>query len=109
MSEPVTIRQATQADAPMIVTHRRQMFEDMGHADRKLLDAQEAVFVDWVHERLENGLYRHWFAVNAAGDILAGAGLWLQDWPPGMFGVAPYRGYILNVYTEPNYRKRGLA
>lgn len=109
MDNSFTIRQATLADAPLIVTHRRRMFEDMGIADKGLLDAQEIGFQGWLRERLETGRYRGWFAVNAAGAVVAGAGLWLLDWPPGPTGIAPFRGYILNVYTEPAYRKRGLA
>jgi GNAT superfamily N-acetyltransferase len=85
------------------------MFEDMGFADTGILDAQEIGFRDWLRERLHNGRYRGWFAVNAGGAVVSGAGLWLLDWPPGPTGIAPFRGYILNVYTEPAYRKRGLA
>ncbi|MBI5667377.1 MAG: GNAT family N-acetyltransferase [Chloroflexi bacterium] len=109
MDSTFTIQQATLADAPIIVAHRRRMFEDMGFDDTAILDAQEREFTGWLRERLENGRYRGWLAVNAAGEVVAGAGLWLLDWPPGPMGLAPFRGYILNVYTEPAYRKRGLA
>lgn len=109
MDNVFIIRQAAVADAAIIVSHRRRMFEDMGYNDRAILEAQERGFISWLRERLENGLYRGWFAVDAGGAVVAGAGLWLLDWPPGPMGIAPFRGYILNVYTEPAYRKRGLA
>jgi GNAT superfamily N-acetyltransferase len=60
-------------------------------------------------ERLENGRYLGWLAVEPGGTVVAGAGLWLLDWPPGLFDIAPYRGYILNVYTNSEHRKQGLA
>jgi GNAT superfamily N-acetyltransferase len=85
------------------------MFEDMGTVNQATIEAQETRFQDWLRERLENGRYQGWFAVNADGAVVAGAGVWLLDWPPGPTGIAPFRGYILNVYTEPAYRKRGLA
>ncbi|MBZ0277198.1 MAG: GNAT family N-acetyltransferase [Anaerolineae bacterium] len=109
MSEAFTIRQATLADVPMIVTHRRQMFEDIGHTNSSGLDQMDRIGAEWLYERVANGRYLGWFALNAAGDIVAGAGLWLQDWPPNMIDQEPYRGYILNVYTRPEYRQRGLA
>ena len=40
---------------------------------------------------------------------MAGAGLWLMDWPAHMIGSSTRRGNILNVYTEPGFRHRGLA
>jgi len=41
--------------------------------------------------------------------VVAGAGLWIMDWPPHMWHVEPRRGNILNVYVQPAYRRRGLA
>jgi GNAT superfamily N-acetyltransferase len=110
LDETFTIRQATSADLATIVTHRRRMFEDMGYTNNPVgIQAMDAIGAEWLRERLMNGRYLGWFAVTAGGEIAAGAGLWLQDWPPNLFDQQPYRGYILNVYTEPDYRRRGLA
>ena len=41
---------------------------------------------------------------------VASAGLLILDWPPHPFDPeGELRGYLLNVYVEPEYRKRGLA
>ena len=40
---------------------------------------------------------------------MAGAGLWLMDWLPHMIGDGRWRGNIVNVYTEREFRRRGLA
>jgi GNAT superfamily N-acetyltransferase len=109
MDETFDIRPAVLTEASVIVTHRRRMFEDMGYTNRARLAEQSAAFAVWLRERLENGRYRGWFAAAPGGAIAAGAGLWLIDWPPGPMGAAPFRGYILNVYTEPAFRRRGLA
>ncbi len=109
LDESFTIRQATLADVPTIVTHRRRMFEDMGYTNPVGMDTMDAIGAGWLRERLANGRYQGWFAMMPSGAIVAGAGLWLQDWPPNLFDQQPYRGYILNVYTEPEYRRRGLA
>jgi len=50
-----------------------------------------------------------WLATTADGSVAAGAGLWLMDWPPHVIGTGLRRGNIINVYTEPAHRRRGLA
>ncbi len=109
METTFTIREATPDDLSVIVTHRRRMFEDMGHSNPALLDAAEPEVRRWTADRLANGRYRGWLAVEPGGAVVAGSGLWLLDWPPGNLDMTPYRGYILNVYTQPDYRGRGLA
>jgi GNAT superfamily N-acetyltransferase len=84
------------------------MFEDMGHTGDPVLAAAEPLYTLWLKERLKNGRYLAWF-ITTDGGVAAGAGLWLLDWPAGILGTEPFRGYILNVYTEPAFRKRGYA
>lgn len=81
----------------------------MGHADDPLLKAAEPHYTRWLEERLTNDHYRAWLVVDADGNVLAGAGLWLMDWPAGILDIAPYRGYLFNVFTEPAHRRRGYA
>jgi GNAT superfamily N-acetyltransferase len=109
MTDAFTVRQAVPADLDTIASHRRRMFEDMGHAASPVLKAAEPLYTRWLEERLANGRYLGWFIVAPDGIVVAGAGLWLLDWPAGILDIAPYRGYVLNVYTEPAFRKRGLA
>ena len=101
------IRPATLDEAPTIAEQRRAMFFDMGYRDG--LDEMVEAFVPWVREKMRAGEYLGWFAVAEDGAIAAGAGFWLMDWPPHMIGGASRRGNILNVYTDPEYRRQGLA
>ncbi|MDR2961593.1 MAG: GNAT family N-acetyltransferase [Stenotrophomonas sp.] len=44
------------------------------------------------------------------GTSIAGIGLMLIDWPPHpAHPQQDRRGYVLNVYVEPPYRRRGIA
>lgn len=108
-SEPFTIRAGTAADAELIVSHRRAMFLDMGRHDPDWLDGVAAAFLPWVRPRLDTGEYRAWFAVAPDGSVAAGVGLWFVDWFPHPDDRGSLRGHMLNVYTEPAYRRRGLA
>jgi GNAT superfamily N-acetyltransferase len=85
------------------------MFLEMGYRDHAVLDAMIAAFRPWLHRRMEAGEYLAWLAVRADGCVVAGLGLWLMDWPPHMVGPGSRRGNILNVYTNPDSRRQGLA
>jgi GNAT superfamily N-acetyltransferase len=108
-SEPFVIRAGTPADAEQISSQRRAMFSDMGGRDPAWLDEIAASFLPWVRTKLETGEYLAWFAMATEGHVAAGAGLWLLDWFPNRRDRKSLRGYVLNVYTEPAYRRRGLA
>ena len=105
----IEIRQAALEDAPTLVAHRRAMFRDMGYHDEAALDAMSIRFLPWVERMMRASEYLAWLAVADDGRIAAGAGLWLMDWPSHMVGSSDRRGNILNVYTEPDFRRRGLA
>ena len=104
-----TIRRATIDDAAIITQHRRGMFQDMGERDSAKLDAMCDAFKRWVTERLASGEYCGWLFVNEEGTVIAGAGMWLLAWAPTPSDQSGQRRYIFNVYTQPGYRRRGLA
>ncbi|MEO8611701.1 MAG: GNAT family N-acetyltransferase [Chloroflexota bacterium] len=104
-----SIRQATLADMDIIVTHRRKMFEDMGGTDQSIQAAFVPGFASWLRRQMEHDTYLAWFAVTPENEVVAGAGLWLMDWPPGYADWSTYRGYIFNVYTNREHRRQGLA
>ena len=109
VSEGISLRQATLEDARTIAKHRRLMFRDMGYADEAALDAMMARFLPWLEKKIASRDYLAWLAVTSDDLVVAGAGLWLMDWPPHMVGSSLRRGNILNVYTDPQFRRRGLA
>jgi GNAT superfamily N-acetyltransferase len=104
-----TVRPGTLNDAGAIAAHRRAMFSAMGHQDAAALDAMTAAFLPWVRQKMTTEEYVAWLAVSPDGSIVSGLGLWLMDWPPHMIGPGARRGNILNVYTEPPFRRQGIA
>ena len=107
--EGISLRQATAKDAGTVALHRRSMFRDMGYENEKALDEMMTKFLPWVEAKLESQDYLAWFAITEGDVVVAGAGLWLMDWPAHMVASSVKRGNILNVYTEPQFRRRGLA
>ena len=104
-----TIRAATADDAATVTAHRRAMFEDMKAADADQLDWMAQEYEPWAREAFASGKYRGWLALDEAGNVAAGAGLALIDWPPNHLGRLAFRPVAMDVYTHPKYRRRGLA
>jgi GNAT superfamily N-acetyltransferase len=109
VSGAFVIRRATPDDVLTITQHRRLMFAEMGFTDPVSLDEMSAVFKGWVHERLVCEEYCAWLMINAEQFAVSGAGLWLREFPPNPGDMCLKRGHILNVYTYPEYRRRGFA
>lgn len=95
-------------DIELVCRHREEMFRDAGRGDDVLLPMTEH-FRQWLRPRLADGSY-FGFVLCDHGVAVAGIGLMLIDWPPHPEHPADdRRGYVLNVFVEPAYRKRGLA
>ena len=109
MENGFQIRLAVVEDMPIIVRQRRAMFEEIDDYDPARLDAMSASYREWVSVLLASGEYKGWFVVTGSGVVVAGAGMWLQKLMPNPFEASGYRGHVVNVYTEPEYRHRGLA
>ncbi|MDH4566924.1 GNAT family N-acetyltransferase [Pseudomonas sp. BN414] len=95
-------------DVPMICRHREAMFLEAGGVPSGLRVMTEH-FRPWLHERLADGRY-YGFALMDEGQPVAAIGLMSIDWPPHpAHPDRDQRGYVLNVFVEPAYRRRGLA
>jgi GNAT superfamily N-acetyltransferase len=103
------VRRATVADASVVASHRRAMFYEMRGTGAAALDAMEQEFVPWVRGRIASEEYLGWLAETEGGLVVAGVGLWLMNWPPHVIAHSQRRGYLLNVYTREDHRRRGLA
>ena len=102
------LRYATIDDAALIAAHRHSMFQDNQFASEAHLATMDATFEPWVRERLADGRYIG-LLLEEDGRILAGAGIFLQDFPPHWMDIQPTRAYLLNFYTAPEARGRGFA
>jgi len=99
MTQPVSIRGATLADAPALVDFNRAMARETENKDlpREVISAGvEALLSD----------ARHGFYVVAEADGRLVAGLMVTfewtDWRNGLFW------WIQSVYVSPDYRRRGI-
>ena len=105
----LTTRRATVEDAELITRHRKAMFADMRDAPEPRLEEMARHFQPWVRRMIAEDKYVGW--ITSDGDrVIASAGLLVLDWAPHYLDpTGEQRGYVLNVFVEPEYRRRGLA
>jgi GNAT superfamily N-acetyltransferase len=104
-----TIREAAPTESAVILHHRRSMFRDMGEGTVEELDRMVEVASPWLARALADGSYHHWLALDGVGHVCGGGGVLLCPWPANPKDPCTERAVILNVYTEPEFRKRGVA
>src|SRR6266568_1097402 len=105
----IHIREAAVEDLKHILHHRRAMFEEMGFQDTAVLDRVGSLSREYFSEALRTGKYRGWIAEGLNGQIVGGGGIVLADWPGYPAENHAARAWILNMYTEPGARRRGVA
>jgi GNAT superfamily N-acetyltransferase len=113
------VRPATVADLELISSHRARMFQDMGELPPDLFETFRTRSRDTLQQMFERGNYFGWLASpeNEPGKVVAGAGVQLREVPPhpqtnanGKIDIVSGRQAIIqNVYTELDWRRRGLA
>ena len=109
MQTDITIREALPGESAIILHHRRSMFRDMGEGTVEELDRMVKVARPWLARALADGSYHHWLALDSSGRVCGGGGVLLCPWPSNPKYPCTERAVILNVYTEPEFRKRGIA
>jgi len=104
----ISFRPVATSDLETICAHRRRMFAE-NEVSIAALDAMAEPFAAWLAPRLADGRYFGLMA-EESGEIIGGIGLILLDFPPHfLHPESGQRGYILNVYVEPQLRGQGLA
>jgi GNAT superfamily N-acetyltransferase len=119
MSESFRIRLATAADADTIARHRARIFQDMGKLPSSLFEKFRGQSRDRLYEALARDQYIGWLASpeNEPNIIVGGSGVQLHRVLPHPLSrsskdvqIADGQHRIIrNVFTEPEWRRRGVA
>ena len=106
--DPYRLRTAGPADLPTVLDHRRRMFVEMGFTDPVALDAMIESSTPLLARGLADGSYRGWL-VEAEHGVVAGGGVIVLEFQSHPIDPRPRRAFVVNVFTEPAHRRRGLA
>lgn len=104
----VTIRTAMLHDIPEILRQRRAMYEDMDYTDAEKLTAMQSITSGYLKTALADGSFRAWLA-SSENQVVAGGAIVISPWPAHPYDLECRRVTILNVYTNPQYRRQGIA
>jgi GNAT superfamily N-acetyltransferase len=105
----IAIRLAGPGDLEIILHHRRSMFEAMGHHDPAVMDVVMSASRAFFGKKLAEGSYLGFLAALPDGEVVAGGGIAFVEFQPEPRNSRASRGYIVNMWTERPYRRRGLA
>ena len=116
MKQPFTIRRAGPDDIPVMARHRAAMFREMGELPDSLYDPLVTATRQLLTRMVADGEYVGWLAApnERPAEIVAGAGVQLRTLLPrptvrsGALRTGS-EAIVLNVYTEPAWRRRGAA
>ena len=106
--QEITIREGTLADIATIARHRRRMCEDMNYRDANALSTMVDVTAEYLKKAIPEGSFRSWLACDD-NEVVAGGAVVIVPWPAHAYDLECRRATILNVYTDPEYRRRGIA
>ncbi|WP_143309699.1 GNAT family N-acetyltransferase [Chitinophaga vietnamensis] len=105
----ITYRQADIADIPVVSRLRLQFLQEVyPQADTSKNDILLQQLDAYLREHLPKGDFVNWLALDR-NEVVASAGIVFYNQPPLYHNLEGKVAYILNVFTLPAYRRRGIA
>ena len=104
------IRRAAMKDLDVLVEQRHKMFEEMGvgSAEERRIASDE--YRTWARKHMRNGKLVCFVAkMEESGGAVAGGCVWLRETQPAPWHPKGPVPYLLSMYTEPEFRGKGLA
>lgn len=104
----MNFRKAEEKDISILVELRKRQLLDEGSKEENNIDGELERFF---RDGLANGNLLVWLACeNAVSEqIIATAGLCFFQYPPSFTNHTGKIAYITNVYTKPEFRRKGIA
>lgn len=108
MTGKFAIREARARDIPTLVALRRELFAAMGYREPELLSQVANASARYFATALPRGEFRAWVA-EVDGEVVGCGGLVIHTVPPTPRNLAGKEGYIMNMFTRPKWRRRGIG
>src|SRR5438128_10191442 len=105
----LSVRPAGVRDLDALVHQRRAMWKALGVRNNELHERGDRVYRRWARARLRNHQLMAWVVKSADGRTAGGGCVWLQQVQPRPHRASRVQPYLLSMYTEPDFRRRGVA
>ena len=110
MTEPAMhLRKARPDEAAVVGRQRVSMFVEMGHVTEEGVPALLTTATAYLERAMSEGTYHGWLMTLPDGRAVGGAGLLLRPLLPRPDALHGPEAVVLNVYVEPEFRRRGIA
>lgn len=103
------LRVATGKDIDVPVSQQHRMFEVIRPRTAAGHRVGDRAYRRWALRNLILGHLRCYIVTGRNGEIAGGGGVWLREVQPSPRHDARLMPYLLSKYTEPKFRKRGVA
>jgi len=81
----------------------------MGVRDRTAPERADTVYERWVKSEIRSGKFVAWVVEASDPGVVGGGCLWLRPVQPRPNVAQPVEPYLLSMFTEPGFRKKGVA
>lgn len=96
-------------DIPLVLEFRKTLFKEMGVPDQSFIDNAYEILNELYIKELKEGRIRHYIAYDSENVPVAIAGAILKNDFPYFLFKPGYYGWIIDVYTVPQFRGKKLA
>jgi GNAT superfamily N-acetyltransferase len=103
------VRKAVSRDLELLVRHRRGMWIDLGFREKGTLHEADRVYRKWAKSGFKNISLLGWVAETRDGAEIASGCIWLRAAQPRPNLKKQVQPYLLSLYTEPPFRRKGVA
>lgn len=110
------VRRAGLDDVATLARHRCEMFSDMGQLQSGSYDALLQASIAYFEQAIPRGDYVAWLVSlhDTPEQVVAGGGVQMRELLPrptqeGQLQAPGKQALIVNMYTEPQWRRQGLA
>ncbi|MFN8511673.1 MAG: GNAT family N-acetyltransferase [Chloroflexia bacterium] len=103
------VRRAKVGDVEALVRLRVALLREMGAVDEAGSEPLAGAIRRYLMDELPDERFLAWVGVDDAGTVVACGGLVFLQKPPSPGNHSGREAYIMNMYTVPEWRGRGLA
>ena len=100
---------ATVEDTELLVKHRLSMWNDIRPELRKQAQELEELTRWWIKTELCEGKLVGFIAKTQSGLVVGSGCIWIREQPPSLMNPRLERPYLMSIYTEEAFRKKGAA
>jgi len=96
-------------DLETLVLHRHLMFEELWQPNKRQHSVGDRAYRKWVTSMMRAKRYAGFLAETEDGYIVGSGCVWLREVHPFPGSPTTHAPYVLSMFTERNYRGKGVA